>query len=86
MIPLLNTQIIIRDHDIITAYYCANNCSGGKLNLIDSATNDPRSAFISVRYSFNGLRDTAAQRGNADNISAEMVACCGDIAMSITLP
>ncbi|STW71451.1 Uncharacterised protein [Klebsiella michiganensis] len=60
MIPLLNTQIVIRYHDIITAYNGANNCSGGKLNLINSASNHPRSTFISVRDSFNSLCDTSA--------------------------
>jgi hypothetical protein len=41
MIALLNTQIVISYHDIITAYNGANDGSWGKFNLIDRSADYP---------------------------------------------
>ena len=74
MIALFNAQIIIGNHDIISAYYGADNCAGWQLNFIDGASHHARCGFITVSDSFNGFSDAATQLGHTNNICFTNVA------------
>ena len=67
MIPLLNTQIVIRYHDIITAYNGANNCSG---KLISSIARPTTREVLSSPCATASIASATPRRrgGNADNI------------------